>query len=632
MERLTNGKNSLIQNIVLRDARKIGVFAVSGAVGCLLAAIVGEIWLRGTHTPVVTDPTPAAYKICLLLDCSGSMNGGKLEEMKLAAVEFVSGRDLSKDNLAVVGFGSFPHTAIQLTRDSTALTAAIRELDDGGGTNMGAGLRAAETEVNRGAGPKSILLFTDGMPDNEGAALRAAKSCRNSGIEVVAVATGDADLDFLARATGDRSLVFPAVSGQFASAFQQASNVIGRRQLLESEGGGGSYFWEVTRLSIWTALIAAGLSLALVIGQNLYFGRALWRSSEGLAAIVGGLVVGAISGAVVQSVFGATVWLPSFLVVAGRLVGWTALGAMIGVAITRFVPNLRTDRGLLGGVAGGAIGGVLFLILAIVGDAGGRISGAMAVGLAIGAMIAIAEVAGRQAWLDVMYGPREKRTITLGSQKLAIGSDKEHCQILIHGAPTVALRYLINDGRVLVEDVPVGRTFEVYDGDTRQVGKVCLIVRLAGMSARNHEGSQTALSRDDEPANSQRERWTTVDGVAPARAENTVATALSVPADRMAQATGFFLNAGGRLAPLVEGARFTAQQLALRDGFVPADVCAEVVQNPNQPGVFGLKNLTNKQWRAVLESGETREIDPGKSIRLAKGTRIIVGQTSLSIE
>ncbi len=632
MKRSTTEIRAAFWHSLVRDTRKIRVFAFSGAVGCLVAAFLGEIWLRATYIPAASQVSD--YTICLLLDTSGSMHGEKFQEMKRAATEFVRGRDLSHDKLAIVGFGSHSYTATTLTRDASALAAAIEELEDGGGTNMMAGLRTAAAVVSGSDGPKSIMLFTDGMPDNQEAALQAAEFCRQNRTEIVAVATGDANVDFLAHATGNPQLVFSANTGQFSSAFQQASKVIGRRQLLESEGGGGSYLREVTRLAVWTALIAAGLALALVVGQNVYFGRPLWRTAEGGPAILGGLAVGAVAGTVVQGAFGAVTMLPEMLVLAGRLAGWTALGAMIGVAITRFVPNLRLKRGLLGGAVGGWIGGILFLVLAIVGETGGRLSGATAVGLAIGGMIAIAEVAGRRAWLDVVYGPKEKRSITLGQQALTAGSNKEYCQILIMGVPPVALRYLLKDNRVMLEDVPVGRMFEVHDGDTRQVGKVSLVVRrAAGSMASSDSPSKHQPFHVEEPATSPGQKWAAaLDRAVPTSMGTGVSLAPAAAADRAAHATGFFLNARGRVLPLVEGARFTAQHLELRDGFSPAEVCAEVVPNPAQPGVFGLKNLTQIRWRAVLASGEAREIEPGKSIRLAKGTQITVGQSSLLIE
>lgn len=613
----------------MKDMRKIATFAISGAIGCFVAAIVGEIWLRVTRIDVQSP----ANMICLLLDCSGSMDGEKLQEMKRSAVDFVRGRDLTRDKVAVVGFGSSVNVASGLTDDVSAIVSAIDGLGDGGSTNMASGLQTAAGTLGGGHDSNSILLFTDGMPDSAPDAIQAADRCLTNKMQLVAVATGDANTQLLTQVTRDQKLVFFAAAGQYASAFKQASAAIGRQQLIESRASGGGLAWEVVRLAVWTALVAAGLAVALVAGQNYYFRRGFWRKKEGVPAILGGLAVGALAGILVQSLFGATSSLPAIVVLAGRWAGWTALGAMIGVALTWFVPNLRLQRGLVGGSAGGFVGGMLFIILALFADTTGRFLGAVVVGLAIGAMIAFAEVSARKAWLEIVYGPKERRTITLGHQAVAVGNDKERCQILISGAPGVAYRYSTSEGRVLLEDVSAGRTFDVYDGDTRHLGKVSLVVRLSVESVSRGDrqelpASHQPLARTEresrEPATEDRSRPPTRKAAADQVAPKAAPVAGPV--------TGFFLSAGGRLMPLADGARFTAHELGLRGAGSPTATCAEVVQNPAQPGVFGLKNLTTHRWSAVLANGEVREIEPGKSIRLAKGTRVTIDKATVEID
>jgi hypothetical protein len=83
---------------------------------------------------------------------------------------------------------------------------------------------------------------------------------------------------------------------------------------------------------------------------------------------------------------------------------------------------------------------------------------------------------------------------------------------------------------------------------------------------------------------------------------------------------------------LIENAQFSARDLGVRDGAVAADVCAEVVRNPSNPDVFGLKNLTRAPWQATVASGQTRSVEPGKSVKLAKGTRVSIGKSSIQIE
>ena len=52
---------------------------------------------------------------------------------------------------------------------------------------------------------------------------------------------------------------------------------------------------------------------------------------------------------------------------------------------------------------------------------------------------------------------------------------------------------------------------------------------------------------------------------------------------------------------------------------------AEVVPNPTNPKITGLKNLSTRPWTATLVTGEKKDIQPGLSVRLAIGTKIHFG-------
>jgi hypothetical protein len=54
-------------------------------------------------------------------------------------------------------------------------------------------------------------------------------------------------------------------------------------------------------------------------------------------------------------------------------------------------------------------------------------------------------------------------------------------------------------------------------------------------------------------------------------------------------------------------------------------VVAEVVPNPQDPTVMGLKNLSQQAWVATLAQGGQRQVEGGRSIRLAAGTKIDFG-------
>jgi hypothetical protein len=52
---------------------------------------------------------------------------------------------------------------------------------------------------------------------------------------------------------------------------------------------------------------------------------------------------------------------------------------------------------------------------------------------------------------------------------------------------------------------------------------------------------------------------------------------------------------------------------------------AEVTQHPHNPSIWGLKNLSAVKWSAISANSDLQEIGPGRSVRLAVGTRIQFG-------
>src|SRR5207253_10915271 len=116
------------------------------------------------------------------------------------------------------------------------------------------------------------------------------------------------------------------------------------------------------------------------------------------------------------------------------------------------VPNLQWQRALLGGCLGGILGALGFAACSlVVSPMLGRFLGTALLGFCIGLMIALAEIAFRRYWLEITYGAREVRPVTLGPAPIAIGSDAG-AAVFIAGAPPIAFRYRVEQDQVLAED------------------------------------------------------------------------------------------------------------------------------------------------------------------------------------
>lgn len=105
--------------------------------------------------------------LCLVLDCSGSMAGGKLEHLKAAASLAVD-QMTPQDSIAIVAFDERPKVIVanQPASDARALQRAITKLRAGGGTHMARGMERGLAELQTQAQPgrvQRMVVLTDGQ-------------------------------------------------------------------------------------------------------------------------------------------------------------------------------------------------------------------------------------------------------------------------------------------------------------------------------------------------------------------------------------------------------------------------------------------------------------------------------------
>ena len=145
-------------------------------------------------------------------------------------------------------------------------------------------------------------MFTDGYPDSESAACSAARQARNHGIQIIAIGTGDADLQLLANVTSDPNLVLWADPGEIAQAFEDAQAMIAKTSLVDAQAGTALPIL-ILRVGLWTSLLASGLGLALIAGQNRYLRRRFLSWLDLLKGGGGSVVAGFLAGVIGQTLF-----------------------------------------------------------------------------------------------------------------------------------------------------------------------------------------------------------------------------------------------------------------------------------------------------------------------------------------
>ncbi len=170
----------------------------------------------------------------------------------------------------------------------------------------------------------------------------------------------------------------------------------------------------VVRDTLTAALVGGvlGSGLGIVSGMT----NAQWQTLVRRAGM--GLLGGVLSGGVGGLVGSVLYWLRF-----PRAVGWLVMGAGIGVAEGLYERSRRTMRhGLIGGALGGFFGGWLFEGIAGARlEMSGRATAFVVLGLSVGALIGLAHVVLKEAWLTVLDGYRPGRQLILNKDVTALG-------------------------------------------------------------------------------------------------------------------------------------------------------------------------------------------------------------------
>ena len=144
-----------------------------------------------------TEPSYRVLTAYLLLDRSASMAGEKLNEAKEGAVEF--GRDAIQRGYAVglIAFGSDADVLCKPSANINTIREAITNLGVAGSTNMTAAIQLAVEDFVRLGGDRTIVLVTDGEPNDAAQTIDAANAAKAAGVHILTIGVEGADISFL---------------------------------------------------------------------------------------------------------------------------------------------------------------------------------------------------------------------------------------------------------------------------------------------------------------------------------------------------------------------------------------------------------------------------------------------------
>jgi hypothetical protein len=239
-------------------------------------------------------------------------------------------------------------------------------------------------------------------------------------------------------------------------------------------------FWgTVLHTALWAAFISLGVSVGLLIAQNIYL-KKMPRPASFAKTMLLGIASGAFAGGLAQVVFAYTSNISLIVEIISRVICWGVMACGVGFGVSLFIPNYPRKRAMLAGLLGGIIGGALFRAsFDFLPEVVGRIFGVAILGVFIGLTISIVEEILREAWLTVVWARNETTTISLGAKPLVFGSSPEADVYLRRDKfPLVAAIVKIENAKVVLDNNLTGQRTEPADGSEITLGTVKIIVHI----------------------------------------------------------------------------------------------------------------------------------------------------------
>ncbi len=172
-----------------------------------------------------------ATNICVLVDCSGSMGGTPMDNLRSALQNFIS-NITDQTPIALVPFASSAHILCELTTDQAVLSSYVSSLDCGGGTNITAGISCAIQALQDAEGSRTILLMTDGQSSIDDSVIEEAAA---QDIVIYCVGFGDVNdelLQYIADSTGGQYIKADD-SSELENVYASLQQIIGHTVTVE---------------------------------------------------------------------------------------------------------------------------------------------------------------------------------------------------------------------------------------------------------------------------------------------------------------------------------------------------------------------------------------------------------------
>lgn len=158
------------------------------------------------------------------------MAGNKLAQAKSGAEDFAKGAIQTGYKVGIIAFADDARIASEVQNNVSEVSSAIAGLNAAGGTNLTAAILLGLSRLQDNSAWRTLVLVTDGQPNDRGAAIAAAKRVAEAGIQVITIGTDDADVVFLREVASFPDLAKHVTSNQLAQSIAGTTKLLGRGQ------------------------------------------------------------------------------------------------------------------------------------------------------------------------------------------------------------------------------------------------------------------------------------------------------------------------------------------------------------------------------------------------------------------
>jgi uncharacterized protein with von Willebrand factor type A (vWA) domain len=187
-----------------------------------ISLVGGGIRIDASGKPIGAHFEQNWGKVYMVLDCSGSMAGYKVDQAKRGVLDFAKDAIRKRYLVGLIKFDTNATHLSEPTQDVSRLEAQMRSLVASGTTNMAEAIRMAHESLRNLGGSRVMVIATDGQPDNVNDSLNEGKSAKRDGIEIITIGTDDAVQEFLKKLASRSDLGAKVSTDMFAKAISSA--------------------------------------------------------------------------------------------------------------------------------------------------------------------------------------------------------------------------------------------------------------------------------------------------------------------------------------------------------------------------------------------------------------------------